>query len=183
MKKIKYLFTAIIAVMLCSCSDDDGAPGQVTATGDHTYDIEITSGFLAGKTFSGTVPNNDFYPSCIEVDDITFLSIGWTADVSCFGGVSIINGQPDPFTDAFNGNEGTSLGFSFTEGGTTYVFESTSGTCSVSNLQKYGSLAFSYASYTLNFSGTFRQANFDGPDEDKPLVQMSGTIVAKKVVD
>lgn len=184
LKTFIIVFTLVLASTSCSSNDDSS---DTPAGGDHTYTVEVTSGFLEGTSLSGSVPNAEFIGLYVEdtQEDLLFLSQGLQGDSGFIisGGVSIQNGQPLPLTNNINGFEGSSLLVGFDIATTTYVFESISGTCTVTNLNTFPAANGSgIASYTLNFSGTFRQANTEGPDEDAPLVQMSGTIEIKRAI-
>lgn len=187
MKHLKNIFSLFLTLALfTSCSgDDDGDSNPVG--GDHTYAIEVTSGFLEGTSLSGSVPNEEFIGLYVEVpeENLLFLTQGLQGQSGFIlgGGVSIQNGQPFPLTNTVNGFEGSSLLVGFDIDNTTYVFESLSGTCAVTNLNKFpAATGTGIASYTLTFSGTFRQANTGGLDEDAPLVQMSGTVEIKRAI-
>jgi hypothetical protein len=188
MKQLKNIFSVLFTLALfTSCSSDDDGGDSNPVGGDHTYAIEVTSGFLEGTSFSGTVPNEEFIGLYVEVEqeDLLFLTQGLQGDSGFIigGGVSIENGQPFPLTNTINGFEGSSLLVGFDIGNTTYSFESMSGTCSVTNLNKFPAAnGTGIASYTLTFSGTFRQANTGGLDEEAPLVQMTGTVEIKRAI-
>lgn len=188
MKHLKNIFSVFFTLALfTSCSGDDDGEDSNPVGGDHTYAIEVTSGFLEGTSLSGTVPNEAFIGLYVEdtQEDLLFLTQGLQGDSGFIigGGVSIQNGQPFPLTNTINGFEGSSLLIGFDVDNTTYTFESLSGTCAVTNLNKFpASNGTGIASYTLTFSGTFRQANTGGSDEDAPLVQISGTVEIKRAL-
>lgn len=189
MKHLKNIFSVLFTIALfTSCSsDDDSNNDDDVVGGDHTYEVSVTSGFLEGTTVSGSVPNQDFIGLYIEdaAENLVFLSQGLQGQSGFIigGGVSIQDDQPLPLTNNINGFEGSSLLIVFDQAGETYSFESTSGTCTVTGLNLYPAAnGTGIASYKLTFTGTFRQANFDGPDEDAPLVQMNGTIDIKRAI-
>ncbi len=187
MKQLKNIFTVFFAVALfASCSSDD----NVATGGDHTYSISITGGdILSGTSLSGSLPNEDYYGMYYDYDGTPVLSLTLgtvMADFMIGGSIIMPNGgMTSTLNDEYNTDSGSStLMVTFKKDGVSYTFGSTSGNCTVSNLQTYGmqGIGIGGASYKLNFSGTFRQENFDGADEDKPLVQMNGTIDIKKLV-
>lgn len=187
MNNFKYFFVLLFSlVFFTSCSSED--EGDTNPTGEnHTYAIEVTSGFLDGFSLSGSVLNEEFMGLYVEdsQQNLVFLTQGLQGESGFIisGGVSIVNGQPLPLTNTINGFEGSSLLVSFDNNGVNYVFESLSGTCTVSNLNKFPTTnTTGIASYTYTFTGTFRQANTGGADEDAPLVEMSGTIDIKRAI-
>lgn len=187
MKQFKNIMTLFfVTLIFASCSSNDDS-GDTPVGDDHTYVVEVTSGFLEGTSLSGTVPNAEFIGLYVEdaQEDLLFLSQGLQGDSGFIiaGGVSIQNGQPLPLTNNISGFEGSSLLVGFDIANTTYSFESMSGTCTVTNLNTFPAAnGTGIARYTLDFSGTFRQANTGGPDENAPLVQMSGTIDIKRAL-
>lgn len=188
MKNLKNIFAVLFTLALfTSCSSDDGESTPVG--GDHSYAISITDGFLAETTLSGSVPNEDFSGMYFDYEGsrILNLTLGSTAsDFNAGGAVVLTNGQSSSqLNDQYDPESGGStLLIMFKKDGQSYSFVSTSGSCTVSNLQTYGvqGIGIGGASYKLNFSGSFRQANYDGLDEDAPLVQMGGTLDIKKLV-
>ena len=190
MKQLKNIFTVFFALTIfVSCSGDDSPGDDSSAGGDHTYSISITvNNILSGTSLSGSLPNEDYAGMYFNYEGTTTLSLGLgtgTSDFILGGAVVLTNGQmTSPLSDEYDADSGSStLIVTFKKDGASYTFVSTSGSCTVSNMQTYGvSAGIGGASFKLNFSGTFRQENFDGPDEDKPLVQMSGNIDIKKLV-
>lgn len=185
MKHLKNIFVALfIATLIASCSSDDDGD-STPAGGDHTYSIEVTSGFLQGTHLSGSVPNQEFIGLYVEdtQQGVVLLTQGLQGESQFIfgGGVTIKNGQALPLTNTIDGFDGSSLLIGFEINNETYTFESMSGTCNVNNLSKYSiASGTGIASYKLTFSGTFRQANTGGLDEDAPLVQISGTVDVKR---
>ncbi len=188
MKRLNNMFIILLTLlMITSCSDDDGNNTTPIEAANHTYAIEVTSGFLDGTSLSGTVPNENFIGLYVEdaQENLIFLSQGLQGDSGFIigGGVAIQNGQAFPLTNTVNGFEGSSLLVGFDINNVTYTFESLSGTCAITNLnQSPAANGSGIASYILNFSGTFRQANTGGPDDEAPVVQMSGTIDIKRAL-
>lgn len=190
MKQLKNIFTVLFATaVFASCSSDDNS-GDNPVGGDHTYEVSITGGdILTGTNLSGTVSNEDFQGMYFDYGDTTAYSLSLGTTISDFyagGAVVLANGQSSSQLNAEADTEsgGSSLMITFSQNGQSYTFVSTSGNCTVSNLQTYGVTGgIGGASYKLTFTGTFREENFDGPDEDKPLVQMNGTLDIKKVND
>lgn len=188
MKLFKHIFITFLSLtILASCSSDDDSGNDEVVGGDHTYEVTITSGALQGTTLSGTVPNGEFMGLYVEdaQADLLFLSQGLQGQSGFIigGGVSIQDGNPLPLTNEADGFEGSSLLIVFNHAGETYSYESISGTCNVTDLNLYpASNVTGIASYKLSFTGTFRQANFDGPDEDAPLEQINGTIRIKRAL-
>lgn len=187
MKHLKNIFSVLFTLALfasCSGDDDDGDSNPVG--GDHTYDIDITSGFLSGTTISGVVPNSDFIGLYIEDTSqnlISFpMSLAGPSNFTFGGAINIVNEQASIMNDNYDSLGGSTLLIVFDKDGETYAFESISGTCSINNLSKSpGTIGTGIASYTVNFSGTFRQTNSDEiNEEDYPLVQMSGEVVIKQ---
>ncbi|UPQ78086.1 hypothetical protein M0M57_10675 [Flavobacterium azooxidireducens] len=185
MKHLKNIFLALfIASLFSSCSSDDGESTPVG--GDHSYDIDITSGFLSGSNISGVVPNSDFIGLYIEDTSqnlISFpMSLSGPSNFTFGGAINIVNGQASTLNDNYDSLGGSTLLIVFDKEGETYAFESISGTCSINNLSKSpGAFGTGIASYTVNFSGTFRQTNSDEINvEDYPLVQMSGEVMIKQ---
>ncbi len=190
MKNFKSIITLFIAIaFLSSCSSDDNSGGNNPVGGDHTYDISITSGILSGTELEGTVANEDFSGMYFDYQGTKVLNISLGSVASGFnagGAVVLMNGQStSQLNDEYDVDSGGStLIFTFKKDGQDYSFSSISGSCSVSNLQTYGvqGVGVGGASYKLNFSGSFKQANYDGLDEDAPIVQMNGILDIKRLI-
>ncbi|MGJ8591157.1 MAG: hypothetical protein ACSHXF_01340 [Aquaticitalea sp.] len=189
MKRITNILTLFtIALFSVSCSNDDNSE-DTPAGGDHTYDVSITNGFLAGTDLTGTISNEDFSGMYFDYDGtrVLSLSLGVTASNTSFGGAIVLdNGQSSSLLNDEYDTEsgGSTLSVSLTNNGQPLTFVSTSGSCSVSDLQPYGvqGVGIGGATYKLTFTGTFKQANFDGLEEDAPIIQMSGTLHIKKLI-
>lgn len=190
MKQLKNIFTVFfVMAVFASCSSDDNSGDNVDTGGDHTYSISITGGdILSGSSLSGSLPNEDFMGMYYDYDGTPVLSLTLGTVMTDFmiGGAIIMpnGGMTSTLNDEYNTDSGSStLMVTFKKDAVSYTFVSTSGNCTVSNLQTYGvSAGIGGASYKLNFSGTFRQENFEGNEEDAPIVQMSGNIDIKKLL-
>lgn len=181
-----------MTLVFSSCTKEEVEPNTNSNTNpnpvllDHTYSVAITSGFLSGTNYSGTIPNEDFMGLYNEIPEENLVLLTQSLEGPSgfiFGGqIGIQSGQPFALSEAINGFNGSGIIIAFDIDTVTYVFESISGSCSVDNFIQYPTTEyFGLASYTLNFSGTFRQANSGLPDEDAPLCDISGVIQIQKV--
>jgi hypothetical protein len=190
MKNIKNIFKTIIALtILTSCSSDDSSPDeQLSAGADHTYSVSITDGILSGTNLSGTLPNDEYMGMYYDYDGTSVLSLTLgtvMTDVMIGGAIVMINNQMNSvLNDEYNpDSNGSTLMITFAKNGVPYTFVSISGSCTVSNLNTYSVTGgIGGASYKLNFSGSFRQENFEGDEQDAPIVQISGNVEIKKLV-
>lgn len=188
MKNIKLaICTLFISVLAQSCSKNEDVNSDIVIS-DHKYEFKINSGFISGLERKGSIPNKDYSGLYFENQgsEVINVALGNTETEIHVGGAVVLNNDQANSTlnNEYDVNSGGStLLIQFKESGQDYSFISVSGSITVSNLQKYGVSGTGVygASYILNFDGLFKQANYQGLDEEAPIVGINGRIDIKKV--
>jgi len=184
-KNIKHLLILMMSLSFVACSSDDDEDIIQTELEEHSYEFYITEGVHAGKSFVGTLENDEFWPLYYNYPNQNKekLSIDFNGvnNFNTFINLIIEDNQVLPLGYSQSDLENSFINIAFLDNGDYPLFRSQSGTVQIENLEIYTTaLGNQTASFTLTFEGLFRQANFLGNTEDAPIIKMNGKIIVKK---
>ncbi len=186
MKKINYLFVALISIALIACKDKKvpdpvvQSNPPVANSGDHSYTFTVNGNEFNNEIVSGTIPKEEAFALYTPTPVSTNKGISFNGSVAdkslTVNFIRKDNALLDLGENNGSGNyEHSVIQLMFTVNGQVYTLESLSGTCTEKSFSIDGS--GSMAAINATFSGTFR----GGPTgtNDPQEYQVAGEVDVK----